>query len=165
MTSLSKLLITARQAICTCLKPLSVGVPHSLPTIWNDFLVFYVQLWHPKSISKLFEVNSCLMWDLKAACSLCSRKSFAFGRLLVIHERSRTSTAPSCLPSGWCKWEGIYPNSFAIYFVWLYNVSRHIKLTCVYTVGQPCLLSFSILFWKSSWFYMVVLESFRLLLL
>jgi len=47
------------------------------------------------------------MVKLEAASSLRSRKSFAFDCPLIIHNRSRTSTAPSCLRRGWCKWKGV----------------------------------------------------------
>ena len=90
------------------------GNSQQVPAIWNrtDFLFHYVQL----SWTKLFEAST--MWNLEAACSLCSRKSIAF---LIIHEKSRTSTAPSCLPYKWCKWEGVV-------YTYCYSTDRDLPL-------------------------------------
>ena len=87
-----------------CWSPL--GIYHSLPAIWNgaDFLICYVQLWPTKPFSKLFEASTpalCEIW--KPLAPYVEEKA----SLLIIHERSRTSTTPFRLPCGWCKWKGV----------------------------------------------------------
>ena len=87
-----------------------IGLHRSLPPIWNgtDFLICYVQLWQTKLFSKSFEANTlalCEIW--KPLAPSVQEKASCLTAFLMIHERSRTSTAPSCLSCGWCKWKGV----------------------------------------------------------
>ena len=70
------------------------------------------------------------MWNMEAACFLRWRKSFA---LMALLERWQTSTAPSVLACGLCKWKGVV---YTYYYTGIYPKSSLGFIT--YTRENSC---------------------------
>ena len=117
--------------ICTCLRPLSVGVPRSLPAV-ETVPIFSLVTYSSERLSPFPSYLKVVLQpyvNLEAPFSLCSRKSFAFDCLLIIHNHHELAPPLPAFPVGdvsgkvWStlittQQAGIYPRTslgFAIY--------------------------------------------------